>query len=138
MYPDNINAAITCESSAHLSFEAVEIVSIRRMVFIGCGNNIVRNVDWIIFQETVIFQGLDGTETPLTLSDSLTAAEVINCIFVGNQFGTIRESIESLNLIMTNFVWLIVRNVTHTYQPLHCRYLDLTPDFPGVLVIYLD
>ena len=26
----------------------------------------------------------------------------------------------------------------HTYQPLYHRYLDLTPDFPGFLEIFLD
>ena len=30
------------------------------------------------------------------------------------------------------------RLVIHTYQPLYHRYLDLTPDFPGFLDIYLD
>ena len=109
MYANDFNVTITCELSSYLSLESVELVSIRRVTFIGCGNGLMRNVDQIVIQETK-FEGLDGTGTSLTLIDS--TAEIVDCTFVGNQFGTVVESVESLNLITTSLPWLIVRNVT--------------------------
>ena len=111
MYPIDADTTITmyCELSAHLIFESAGLVSIRRMTFIGCGNNLVRNVDRVVLQETT-FQGLEGTGTSLMLTNS--NAEIVDCTFVGNQFGIVVESVESLKPIITNLAWLIVRNVT--------------------------
>ena len=110
MCPHDFNAIIvTCELSSHFTFESAELVSIRRMTFIGCGDNLVRNVNQVILQETTL-QGRNGTGTSLTLINS--TAEIDHSSFIGNQFGTVQESVESLKLITTNIAWLIVRNVT--------------------------
>ena len=111
MYPDDDNAKITmsCQLSTFFIFESAELVSIRRMTFTGCGNHLIRNVDKVVLQETT-FQGLEGTGTSLTLINS--NAEIVDCTFVGNQFGTVVESVESLTPIVTNLAWLIVRNVS--------------------------
>ena len=109
MYTDNFDVTIACSLSSHFTLELAELVSIRRMTFIGCGDNLVRSVNQVILQE-ITFQGLKGTGTSLTLIN--TTAEIDHCSFMGNQFGTVRESVESLKLITTNIVWLIVRNVT--------------------------
>ena len=103
------NATFTCALSTHFSFEQIESVSIRRVTFIGCGNNLVRDVSKFILQEAV-FKGQADTGTALTLIN--TTAEIDHCSFIGNQFGTVMESVESLKLITTNIAWLIVRNVT--------------------------
>ena len=111
MYPvdDNATTTVSCELSVRFTFESAELVSIRGITFLGCGNNFVRNVDNVVLQETV-FEGLPGTGTSLTLINS--NAEIIDCKFVGNQFGTVVESVESLTPIVTNLNWLIVRNVS--------------------------
>ena len=84
MYPDKFNATVTCELSSHFTFESAELVSIRRMTLIGCGDNLVRNINQVILQETT-FQGLKGTGTSLTLINS--TAEIDHSSFVSNQFG---------------------------------------------------
>ena len=109
MYSEDVNATVMCDLSSRFSFESIERVSIERVSFIGCGNDFVRNVDEFVLRETT-FKGLSGTGTSLTLINS--TAEVVNCTFVGNQFGTIMDSIESLRVITTNIAWLIIRNVT--------------------------
>ena len=111
MYPvdDNATTIVSCELSVHFTFESAELVSIRRMIFIGCGNNLVKNINNIVLQET-LFEGLPGTGTSLTLINS--NAEIIDCTFVGYQFGTVVESVESLTPIVANLNWLIVRNVS--------------------------
>ena len=109
IYSESTNAEINCDSSSHFSFESMEHVYLKDIIFIGCGNNLATNVGRFIVQR-ITFQGLEGTGTSLILIDS--TAEIIDCEFVDNRFGTIMESVESLKIITTNIVWLIVRNVT--------------------------
>ena len=96
VYTEDINTTIKCEVSSQFSFESIEHVSIKKVKFLGCGNNVVRNVEKFILQESK-FLGLEGTGTSLTLINS--TVEIVNCTFVGNQFGTTMESVESLKLI---------------------------------------
>ena len=111
---ENDDAAyIECDLMTSISFESVEEVYLKNMNFIGCGGNLVRNVGRLILQGTT-FEGLEGSRTSLTIIDS--TAEIIDSKFVGNRFGTIMKSVESLTLITTNIVWLIVRNVTGIVQ----------------------
>lgn len=49
MYPNDFNATIMCELSSHFTFESAELVSIRRITFVGCGDNFVRNVNQTLF-----------------------------------------------------------------------------------------
>ena len=104
---ENNNVTVSCDLLSRFSFESMEQVSLHNMNFIGCGSNLVRDVGTFILQG-VKFKGLDGSGTALTIIDS--TAEIIDSAFAGNQFGTIMESVESLKLIITNVVWLIVRN----------------------------
>ena len=103
------NSRIKCETSSHFSFESIEHISIRRLNFIGCGNNLVQNITEF-FIEATAFEGHVDTGTSLYLIN--TTAEVIDCTFVGNQFGTIMESVESIRALTVDTYWLIVRNVT--------------------------
>ena len=113
MYSGSDSVVVWCDLMSSFSFESVEEVSLKSINFIGCGGNLVRNVGRFVLQGTT-FEGLDGSGTSLAIIDS--TAEIIDSTFVGNQFGTIMESVESLKLITTNIVWLIVRNVTGVVQ----------------------
>ena len=104
---ENDDVTVRCDLTSRFSFESIEEVSLKDMNFIGCGRNLVRDVGRFILQG-VTFKGLDGSGTALAIIDSM--AGIIDSTFVGNQFGTIMESVESLKLITTNIVWLIVRN----------------------------
>ena len=86
MYPDDFNATITCELSSRFIFESAELVLIRRITFVDCGDNFVRNINQVVLQETT-FQGLKGTGTSLILINS--SAKIDHCSFLGNQFGTV-------------------------------------------------
>ena len=114
MYSEFFNATITCNLSVHFSFELIQIVSITKMKFIGCGSNLVKNVLIEITLQESIFIGQVDTGTSLTLINS--TAKIDHCIFIDNQFGTVMESIKSLELITTNIIWLTVRNVTGTVR----------------------
>ena len=109
VYSENNSAVVGCDLTVSFSFESVEEVFLKNMHFIGCGGNLIRDVGRFVLQGTT-FKGLEGTRTSLIMIDS--AAEISDCTFIGNQFGTVMESVESLRIITTNIVWLIVRNVT--------------------------
>ena len=109
IYSEKNSAAVKCDLMSSFLFESVEQMSITNINFIGCGSNLIRSVGRFVLQETT-FKGLDGTGTSLVIVDS--TVEITDCNFAGNQFGTIMESVESLKLITTSIVWLIVRNVT--------------------------
>ena len=105
----DISATITCVSSSRFSFDSIALVSIRNVNFMGCGGNMVNDVSEFLLQE-VTFRGQPDSGTALTLIN--THAEIIDSTFVDYQFGTVMESVESLKVLTTNVVWLIVRNVT--------------------------
>ena len=107
------NVQIKCESSSHISFESIKRVSISKLNFIGCGNNLVKNITEIFIQETT-FKGQANTGTSLKLIN--TTAEIVDCTFVGNQFGTIMESVKFLRTLTSNIRWLRVRDVTGIVQ----------------------
>ena len=65
---------------------------------------------FIFFVEGTIFKGQTDAGTSLTLIN--TTAEIVDCTFVGNQFGTVVKSVESLEPIVTDLAWLVVRNIT--------------------------
>lgn len=108
------NATIVCESNVHFVFESIEKLAISNMKFIGCGNNLVSNVSDFLLREST-FKGLSGTGTALILVNT-TAADVVDCTFVDNQYGTPMETVESLKVLITNVVWLTVRNVSGTLR----------------------
>ena len=103
------NATIVCESDSHFIFQSIELLFVRNMTFIGCGNNLVSDVREFLLQEST-FKGQSGSGTVLTLLN--TTADIVDCTFVDNQYGTVLEAIESLKVLITNIVWLIVKNVT--------------------------
>ena len=61
-----------------ISIESIEQVFIQKLIFIGCGGNLVRNVDNLILQETT-FEGRNDSGTALTVID--TAGKIIDCTF---------------------------------------------------------
>ena len=107
------SAVIACTSSAFLSFENIERVYIHNVNFVGCGGNLVKNVKEFILQKT-IFKGHGNSGTALTLVN--TTAEIIDCTFVRNQFGTVMEDVRSLQVIISDINWFLVGNVTGIVQ----------------------
>ena len=83
------------------------------MIFVGCGGNLVKNVNEFILQETT-FEGQQNSGTALTLVN--TTAEIIDCTFVRNQFGTVMEGVRSLRIIISDINWFLVGNVTGIVQ----------------------
>ena len=107
------SATIVCASSAFLFFEDFEQVYIHNVNFVGCGGNLVRNVDEFILQETT-FEGVQSSGTALTVVN--TTADIIDCIFVRNQFGTMVEGVRSLQIITSDINWFLVGDVTGIVQ----------------------
>ena len=105
----NVSTTIECDSSSRLEFEFIDSVYVRNVKFIGCGGNIVRNVDDFLLQETT-FQGKENSGTSLTLIN--TTAEIVRCTFVGNQFGTVMNGVRSLISLTTEVKWFLVGDVT--------------------------
>ena len=105
----NVTASVLCKFSSRLSFEYIERVYIRNVNSIGCGGNKVSNVKEIIISNTT-FRGTDNSGTSLTLVN--TRAEIVNCSFVRNQFGTIVEGAKSLALLTSELKWFLVGDVT--------------------------
>ena len=109
----NSSATIECTSSSFLSFENIQRVCIHNVNFIGCGGNLVRNVEEFILQETT-FEGQRNSRTALTLIN--TTVDIIDCAFVRNQFGTVMEGVRSLRIITNDINWFLVGDVTGVVQ----------------------
>ena len=105
----NVTATVVCQYSSRLMFEYIKRVYVRNMSFIGCGGNKVNNVKEIIISNTT-FRGTDNSGTSLTLAN--TTAEIVNCSFIRNQFGTIMEGAKSLVLLTSEVKWFLVGDVT--------------------------
>ena len=108
MYSES-SATVICEPSVLVTFENIERVFIRNIIFIGCGENLVSNVDDFILQETTL-EGRDDSGTALTVIN--TAAKIIDCTFVRNQFGTAIDGVRALILLTTDINWFLVGDVT--------------------------
>ena len=109
MLSSESTASVVCESSSFINFENIERVTIQNVHFVGCGGNLVKNVDDFIVRETT-FEGQDGSGTALTIINS--TAEILKCTFVRNQFGTIMEGVRSLRIITSDINWFLVGDVT--------------------------
>ena len=107
------SATIACTSSAFLSFEDIKQVYIHNVNFVGCGGNLVKNVDEFILQETT-FEGVQNSATALTVVN--TTADIIDCTFVRNQFGTLMVGVRSLRIITSDISWFLVGDVTGIVQ----------------------
>ena len=108
LYSD-FSVTIECDQFSSLSFESIEHVLIRNMNFIGCGGNIVSHVDEFVIEDTT-FKGKGTSGTSLTLIN--TTAEIRNCAFIRNQFGTEKQSVRTLIQLTTGINWFQVRDVT--------------------------
>jgi predicted outer membrane repeat protein len=109
MYSESSATVILCKSTVRVSFENIERVFIRNIIFIGCGGNVVKDIDNFTLQETT-FEGRDDSETALTLMN--TAAKIIDCTFARNQFGTAIDGVRALILLTTDINWFLVGDVT--------------------------
>ena len=107
------SATMACTSLVFLQFENIERVYIHNVKFVGCGGNLVRNVDEFILQETT-FEGQLNSGTALTIMN--TTAEIIDCNFVRNQFGTVMNAVRSLLVILSDVNWFLVGDVTGIVQ----------------------
>ena len=103
------SAVIICEPTVRVSFDNIERVFIWNVTFVGCGGTLVRNVDDFTLQGTM-FEGHKNSETALTLIN--TAANIINCTFARNQFGTAIDGVRALILLTTDINWFLVGDVT--------------------------
>ena len=102
-------ATVVCGSSVLMSFENIERIYIQNMVFVGCGGNLITNIDEFILQKTT-FEGRNNSGTTLTMINS--TAKIIDCHFVRNQFGTAIDGVRSLILLTTDINWFLVGDVT--------------------------
>ena len=105
----NSSVKIKCDQSSSLSFESIERVFIRNLNFVGCGGNLASNVDEFVIEDTT-FEGKGTSGTSLTLVN--TTAEIRNCTFVNNQFGTVKQSVRTLIQLTTGITWFLVGDVT--------------------------
>ena len=105
----NSSVTVSCASSSHLSFKSLERLYIKNLLFVGCGGNIIKNVGTFVIEEAM-FKGKRTSGTSLTLVN--TTAEIRNCAFVGNQFGTVKRSVRTLIQLTTDINWFLVGDVT--------------------------
>ena len=77
MYSESM-ATVICEPSVLISIESIERVFIQKLIFIGCGGNLVRSIDNFILQD-ITFKGHNDSGTALTVID--TAGKIIDCTF---------------------------------------------------------
>ena len=108
MYSESM-VTIVCEPSVLISIESIERVFIQKLIFIGCGGNLVRNIDNFILQD-ITFEGRNDSGTALTVID--TAGKIINCTFMQNQCGTAIDGVRTLILLTTDISWFLVGDVT--------------------------
>ena len=107
------NATVVCVLSSFLSFENIERVYIQNVNFVGCGGNLVKNIDDFILRE-ITFEGKGKSGTALTIIN--TTADIVDCTFARNQFGTVMESVRSLRIILSDINWFLVGDVTGIVQ----------------------
>ena len=109
----NVSATIMCEPLAHFTFESTRYVSMSNVKLIGCGSNLFRNVSDLQFK-SVTFEGKGSTGTSMVINN--TVAEIVDCSFQHNHFGTLVNSVDSLNMLIENVTWLTVRHTRHNLR----------------------
>ena len=57
-----------------------------------------------------MFVGKEGTAAALTLID--VEAEIDSCYFSANQLGTFKDSVKTLNLVISDVIYIVVRNAS--------------------------
>lgn len=76
---------ITCYQNAGFKFDSIDYLLIRRLAFVGCGNNTALSVE--LFKiEMSIFQGQNHSRTALVTSK--TNVTILNSSFTSNMVGS--------------------------------------------------
>ena len=78
MTSENTTAQIICKDYLHIFFNSSKRIHITNLEFIGCGGNLVENVQEFVVRDTK-FKGEENSETALELVE--TTAEIINSTF---------------------------------------------------------
>lgn len=90
MTPENSSVQIVCTNLSHMVFNGSQHILITNLEFIGCGNNMVENVEEFVVLNTK-FKGEDNSGTALQLVN--TTAQIVNSTFVSNK-GKFSENIK--------------------------------------------
>ena len=75
MTSENLTAQIVCIDYSHIHFNSSQQVHITNLEFIGCGGNLVENVQEFVVRDTK-FKGEEYSETALELAK--TTSVIVN------------------------------------------------------------
>ena len=90
MYSDVNIAWISCKRNGFLTFINVKTVQIRNLAFLGCGENILHQINLLTVQDS-IFQGYYDSGTALYIIE--TVANIAKSLFVSNT-GTFQHPVD--------------------------------------------
>ena len=90
MKSENSTAQIKCTSYSHFHFSESQCIYITNLELIGCGGNLVKDVESFVIQNTK-FNGVESSRTALEMIE--TTAEIVNSTFVSNRNGSYRTCI---------------------------------------------
>ena len=82
-------ARIVCTNYSRIIFNSSQLIQIMNLEFIGCGGNEVKNVTTVLVENTK-FTGSTYSETSLELIE--TIGSIVNCTFLSNTVGKLKES----------------------------------------------
>ena len=90
MKSENSTAEIKCTSYSHFHFSESQFIYITNLELIGCGGNLVKDIESIVIQNTK-FKGVESSRTALEMIE--TTAEIVNSTFASNRKGSYRMCI---------------------------------------------
>ena len=90
MKSENLTAQIKCTSYSHFHFNESQFIYITNLELVGCGGNLVKDVEIFVIQNTKF----KGVESSTALNMIETTAEIINSTFVSNRNGSYRKCIQ--------------------------------------------
>ena len=82
MTSENSTAQIVCTNYSHILFDSCQRITVTNLKFIGCGGNMVENVQEFVVRDTK-FKGDKNSETALELVK--TTAEIVDSTFISNR-----------------------------------------------------
>ena len=90
MKSENSTAQIKCTNDSCMHFSQSQYIHITNLEFIGCGGNLVEEVEEFMVQNAK-FEGQENSGTALELVE--TTAQIVNSTFVSNRNGSHRECV---------------------------------------------
>ena len=135
MWSENCSAHIVCVNYSNINFSHSNNIEITNLEFIGCGNQIIGAVEFII-QDTK-FIGQENSRTALELIDA--TAQIVNSTFVSNRRGSHRHCVQFVLLTILVYVLhsLEVQLLPQTVQLTSAKASSKTME-PGSVELYLQ